>query len=381
MKNKQWSDKGLEHYHPIFNIEKGNNLCEIAIVIGRFQGLHNGHLHLITEAYQNCEHLVIVIGSARTGRDPFSNPFTFEERSEVLISALGGIGIPSENYTIIPVGDHIYNNTAWIVEVQTKVEMLCQKLYDKTSEATDVKLYGYYKDKTSFYLNIFPDWKPVLFGDTKFKISATDIRESYFSKLSGSTKAGVKEKFEYLMPKATLNFLTEFGLTKEYNDLYYEYEFTIGYRKPYESMPFPVFFSTVDSVVVNNGHVLLVKRKSKPGKGKWAMPGGFIKPMEDIHDAGVRELVEETCIQVDTRILENSIRYERVFGHPSRSNRGRIITLAKLFVLKFKQLPLVKGADDAEKAEWKAIKDLPSMESEFFEDHYHIIKYLLAYVD
>jgi bifunctional NMN adenylyltransferase/nudix hydrolase len=52
-----------------------------------------------------------------------------------------------------------------------------------------------------------------------------------------------------------------------------EAEFIAGYRKAW-SAPYPVTFVTVDAVVVHSGHLLLVRRRSEPGRGLWALPGG-----------------------------------------------------------------------------------------------------------
>jgi bifunctional NMN adenylyltransferase/nudix hydrolase len=70
--------------------------------------------------------------------------------------------------------------------------------------------------------------------------------------------------------------------------------------------------------------------------------------------------------------LERSIAAQRVFDHPNRSERGRIITHAFHFKLDEAQLPEVKGGDDASRAFWMHWLDLARNEDRFYEDHVSI---------
>ena len=122
----------------------------------------------------------------------------------------------------------------------------------------------------------------------------------------------------------------------------------------------------------------MVKRKFNPGKGLYALPGGFIGQQEKLEDSMLRELKEETKIKVDKPILRRSIKEVKVFDHPNRSERGRTITHAHLIDLGEGPLPFVKGADDAEEARWILIADLYRMEEELYEDHSDIIQHMTA---
>lgn len=61
------------------------------------------------------------------------------------------------------------------------------------------------------------------------------------------------------------------------------------------SREYPKYAITaVGAVVLRNNNILLVKRGYPPAKGKWSIPGGVIEAGEDIYEAAMRELNEET---------------------------------------------------------------------------------------
>ncbi len=125
------------------------------------------------------------------------------------------------------------------------------------------------------------------------------------------------------------------------------------------------------------GHVLLVRRGGYPGKGLWALPGGFLEPRERLLQGALRELAEETQLGVLAPTLVEALVGVAVFDHPDRSQRGRTITHAHYFDLKTRQLPAVTAADDAALAQWVPVASLPAMEEQFFEDHFHILNHFL----
>jgi ADP-ribose pyrophosphatase YjhB (NUDIX family) len=170
----------------------------------------------------------------------------------------------------------------------------------------------------------------------------------------------------------------EFKNTSEYEQIIREREFVANYKKQYASLPYPPIFSTADSVVIQSGHVLMIKRRAEPGKGLWALPGGYVNATTDksVEDAAIRELREETMIKVPAPVLRGSIKRSKVFDAIGRSPRGRIITHAFHIELPDGELPKVKGNDDAEKARWVPISDVKS--EECFEDHYEILQHFLG---
>ncbi|NMO96248.1 NUDIX hydrolase [Paenibacillus lemnae] len=88
--------------------------------------------------------------------------------------------------------------------------------------------------------------------------------------------------------------------------------------------------------------VMLIRRKSWPCAGMWALPGGFCQESESIYDAAKRELKEETG--VDGGHLE----YLGVYSDPGRDPRGWIISNAFYALVEEWMLEHRQAADDAE---------------------------------
>lgn len=330
------------------------------VLIGRFQPLHNAHLEIIKRATALTDQLVIITGSGRQPRT-YKNPFTSFERERMIKSATSGLSmrIHVEENT-----DTIYNDQAWAVRVQGIVSK-----YRALGGA--VGIIGHKKDDSSFYLDMFPQWGYEDVELIEF-LSAVNIRDLYF-------KRDVNMSFiRGVVPETTFDFLLQFKDTAEYEQIIREREFVANYKKQYASLPYPPIFSTADSVVICSGHVLMIKRRAEPGKGLWALPGGYVNANTDksVEDAAIRELREETMIKVPAPVLRGSIRRSKVFDAIDRSPRGRIITHAFHIELPDGELPKVKGSDDAEKARWVPIAEVRS--EECFEDHYEIIQHFLG---
>ena len=122
----------------------------------------------------------------------------------------------------------------------------------------------------------------------------------------------------------------------------------------------------------------MIKRRAEPGKGLWALPGGYVNANTDksVEAAMLRELREETMIKVPAPVLKGSIVRSKVFDAIDRSPRGRIITHAFHIQLPDGELPKVKGSDDAEKARWVPIAEVKS--EDCFEDHYEILQHFVG---
>ena len=335
------------------------------VFIGRFQPFHLGHKRVVTDALQQAEHLLILIGSSFQPRT-IKNPFTYEERQQMILASLDPQDIA--RVTIRPLRDYLYNDQQWIAQVQ--------QIVDVTSDPADkIGIVGYTKDGSSWYLKEFPQWD-FLEVDYNDQIDATSIRGMWMLGQSPRYASGVLtdsvHKFMY----------TTFAKNQreELSRLNREYLHIENYKKQWEVAPYAPTFVTSDAVVIQSGHILLVQRKASPGEGLFAFPGGFVGQNETVLDASIRELREETKLKVPEPVLLGSVKASKVFDAPGRSLRGRTITHAFLFELASGPLPKVKGSDDAQQAKWVTLAEFQKMEDKLFEDHFHIGMYFLGQV-
>ena len=151
-----------------------------------------------------------------------------------------------------------------------------------------------------------------------------------------------------------------------------------AYRASWAGAPYPPVFVTVDALLRCQGRVLLIRRGHAPGKGLWALPGGFVEPNDTLWQSCLRELEEETHCTLPEERLRAALRGQQVFDHPQRSLRGRVITQAYFIDLGNDTLPEVRGGDDAAHAEWVAQDLLGGMEDQFHDDHWHILDRFLG---
>jgi bifunctional NMN adenylyltransferase/nudix hydrolase len=348
---------------------------DILTFIGRFQPFHLQHKRIIDIALKTANQVLILVGSAGSART-IRNPFTFEERKNMI---LGSFDTEQASRLLIePVFDMTYNDSAWIKQIQ---EIVKSKTLDVINSGgiglhgladARIGLIGASKDHTSYYLKMFPQFDSVDVPIT-YSTHATTIREGF---LDGTMKK--HELYSNAISPHVAHFMyDEFAHTNHYEKLRAELDFVRQYQRSWKSAPYPVKHVTVDAVVEQGGHILLVRRKSEPGKGLWALPGGHLNEFERIEDGIIRELREETGIKVPVPVLKGSIVKTDVFDDPHRSTLGRVITHAAHIILTNElKLPKVKGADDADKAKWVPISEL--REDMMFDDHYAIVQFFLG---
>jgi len=331
---------------------------DFAVIIGRFQPFHIGHLCLVNHAFSIAKHVIIIVGSHHAPQS-IRNPWDTVERQEFILNALA----PSahDKLTIVPLSDSAYNFTDWIIRVQQKVAAVAKN--------GTIAIVGHYKDDTSYYLNYFPQWSLDTLPTQADGISATLIRNKVFE--------GKLSEIEQYIPPQMFAGLVKWTNGEMYKRLQEEYLFIQNYRKKWDGAPYPPVFVTADAVVIGLGHVLLVKRKMNPGKGRFALPGGFVNQNESIEKSCLRELKEETNIDLGYKELHGSIKLTYVFDHPLRDPRGRVITHAYMFELNVKELPKITCGDDAEEAFWFPLYKIEENESLFFNDHAQIIKFFV----
>lgn len=339
------------------------------VFIGRFQPFHKGHKMVIDKALSMANSLILLCGSSFRPRS-LRNPWFFSERAEMIRSCFS----THENKRIFihALRDVSYNDELWVRGVQQTVKEVIKSHSSSTSTECSVGLIGHEKDQTSYYLHLFPQWGGVAVENFEC-INSTNIRNDLFSQ--SKTPAALSA----ILPANVVQWMQTFSVCKDFTDLCEEFSFIKTYQSAWKNAPYPPIFVTVDAVVVQSGHILMVKRRSRPGKGLFALPGGFVNLDESLLEACLRELKEETRLKVPLPVLKGSIVTTEVFDKPKRSDRGRTITHVFYLNLKSdKKLPQVKGGSDARTAVWIPLGKLDSRE--IFEDHYFIIQKILGMV-
>jgi 8-oxo-dGTP diphosphatase len=113
------------------------------------------------------------------------------------------------------------------------------------------------------------------------------------------------------------------------------------------------------AVVFDSGRLLLVRRAHPPYVGKWTVPAGFIEWGESPEDTAVRELKEETNLDIELQGL-----FHVYAGHDDPRTKA-------VLVLYFGDIVggEVRAGDDASEAEWFSLGELPSDDEVAFESH------------
>lgn len=149
---------------------------QVYVYIGRFQLPHVGHESVITHALGNSDHLVLLVGSSEGGRTT-KNPFSFEERKEMLAQITDGFK-NNKKVSVLSLPDFA-TDEEWTNEVQ--------KLVTSVTE-TDDKIFitGCRKtgDESTYYLQLFPDWHSDFISEVSFPgidvISSTKARALFY---------------------------------------------------------------------------------------------------------------------------------------------------------------------------------------------------------
>ena len=346
---------------------------DAAVVIGRFQPLHLGHLDILQQALALAPRCVVVLGSAHQVRTP-KNPFTWAERAGMITQALPEADRGRAQF--LAMRDY-YNEVRWSAAVRAGVAALLAPT--PTAEprvAPSVALVGHFKDASSGYLRAFPDWTLVP-APRRLSVDGTPLRDALLGASDDQPLAGL-QILAPQVPTSTLDFMHGWMASHHHAELVQEWRMLKRYRELWQVAPYPPIFVTADAVLLCAGHVLLVQRAHAPGRGCWALPGGFVEQDETTLQSACRELREETRIALPESVLLAAHRACQVFDHPGRSLRGRTITHAHLFDLGQRERPAVDAADDAAALRWQPMDQIAAMEDQFFDDHFHILDSFLG---
>ncbi len=350
----------------------------LSVIIGRFQPFHKGHRRLFEHSSKISDQTLVLIGSAFRPRSE-KNAFKWTERSRFIQDAVKASGLEMQ-ITCLPLVDTLYDDKTWAGNVRTAIDLHLRK-QGIDREDIRIVLVGHDKDESSKYLHWFPEMDAVSVEAEIAEqgvLNATEMRAALFLENDTDTQIhevyGAFETAQVLAwmvknPKAVAQIKAEARYNAAYREKYKTAVAALGYDFPADC---------ADALVLQNGHILLVERAKAPGQGLFALPGGHLQ-QETALKAAIRELIEETRLNIPRKMLEGRLTARQVFDHPERSERGWVRTEAfKFELIDGKAQEKVKGADDANRAFWVPINQLtPDV---MFEDHFDIIQALVPNV-
>ena len=325
-------------------------MLEFGVFIGRFQPPHLAHEASFRRGLELFETLILVIGSSEVYPN-IKNPFGFEIRCEMVLA-----GLEPELRSRVkcaPSLDEFEREDLWLEGVREAVKSVA-------GSSTNIGLLSYIKDSSGYYQKSFPEW-PVFASGVQSDLNATNVRVSIFE--------GRSDWCDTVSP-GVRSILETWRSTPEFSRLQLEYRTIQAWKLEAGKMKYPVIGVAVDSLVTCAGHVLLIERAGAIGKGAWALPGGFLEPDETLEHGAVRELLEETGLEVSVR--PNS---SRTFDWPTRSLRGRVISQGFHFKLESGEPPTVQAADDAARALWLPLAAALESRGQFHDDHWFMLRW------
>lgn len=173
------------------------------VFIGRFQPFHLAHMQTIKIALQQSQQVILALGSAQQERN-IKNPFLASEREEMILSNFSEAD--QKRIKFVHVID-VYNDEKW----QKLVKLLVAGVTELNAK---VGLIGHFKDESSYYLRLFPEWEMVELDSLVGAISATPLREAYYR----------GDIMESAFPLGTSEFLHKFKNTETYQQLAHKFK-------------------------------------------------------------------------------------------------------------------------------------------------------------
>ncbi|MGZ5180548.1 MAG: NUDIX domain-containing protein [Ramlibacter sp.] len=333
---------------------------ELAVCAARFLLPNASNLALVRAALQRAPRCMVFIRRAHLAPSP-ANPFAWNDRAAMLHDALGEA--ERARVDIVPLREHWDDQrllrdmgaaaggtqpVAWLLAAEPPVD------------AEDLPT-GWSIERVDG-------------GDGDAQAAAW-LEQLY---AADDPARGLAALEHQQLPPQSVDFLRRWLATPTCATVRDDWRQNAHEKRQWSVAPYPVVLVTVDAVVRAGGHVLLIRRGRSPGRGLWALPGGFLEPREAVLHAAVRELVEETGLPLSMRQMRQRLRGVRIFDHPERSQRGRIITHTFFFDLGDMEPPRVQGADDAAAAQWVPVAQLPELEAQLHDDHFHMLDTFLG---
>ena len=272
-----------------------------ALVQGRFNPLHNGHIYLLEHACKNNDIVKIAKGTAQKSYTT-KNPCTWQEVKEMF----DNLKNPKlEFYSIMD----IHDRKNWVKHIQDIVGDF------------DVVYLGPDNPDKELYEK---EGHKVITIPKTHSICGTSVRE----------KIAKGEQYKHLIPETTQKVIDKYSIEERIKVL----------NKIYRNPP-----TAVDLVLEYQGGLVLVKRKNPPYG--WALPGGFQEMDESLENTAVREAKEETGLDI------KPVKQLKVYSEPNRDPRMHVNSVA--FIAK--GYGKLKAGDDAKEARIATLDNLPEL--------------------
>lgn len=322
---------------------------DVAVVCAPFQPPSRLHGEAIAAAAEAAPCVVVLCHGANAAPSP-RTPWSSAERETLVREAFGALAPLS----VVHVQDVRYDAGAWAAAAARAV----------TAAVPGAHRVGVLGDDAPAALPVPEAWTratpawPLLAAEA-------DAR----TRLLWPATSGVPDA--PALPPAVQAAVEAREATGGFDALREETAFLGAFRASWAQAPYPPVFVTVDALVTWRDRVLLVRRGRAPGRGLWAMPGGFVDVGEPLADAASRELEEETGLALGPPAAP-----ARVFDAPERSLRGRTITHVFRYACDGAAPPRLRAGDDAAAAEWRPLAALGP--ADLFEDHWSILEVMLS---
>ncbi|RUP28096.1 MAG: NUDIX domain-containing protein [Curvibacter sp.] len=337
-----------------------------AVCAGHFQPLRRHDLALIRMALHQAHRVVVVLAGAWLARSP-AHPLGWGERADLIRASLPPRD--AERLRFLPLRE--------LGDAGRNARALRDGLAQLSGESPESVLRVVPADGPE------GDWWQAMAEAPVLRIAPSEdgavsdeaaLRDLWFN--ADSPSRGLARLAPHLAPE-TLSALAGLIGTDRYEALRAEWRTLRQQREAWAVAPYPPVFVTVDAVVRCAGQVLLIRRDRHPGAGLLALPGGFLEQQDTLLESALREVQEETRLELPRAEWRAALQGVSVFDAPGRSQRGRTITHAHFFDLGQRPLPVVRGDDDAREALWVAQPDLAGLEEQFFDDHFVVLDHFL----
>ena len=327
-----------------------------SVFIGRFQPFHNGHLNSVKIALMHSKKLIIAIGGYRLSAS-IRGPWSADERIEMIKSCLSRSQLKRIDFIVLR--DRLYCEEKWVNNLKGEVSKI-------VGNKEPIAIIGHEKDSSSYYLNIFPEWKFLETGNYE-GINATDFRKEYFS--SKNLITGYEK-----LPKQIVSWLKKYKKSVYYKNIKYQFLYINKVLKNKKKL---LPFEVCNGLVICCGYILLVKSKAPLRKGFFSLPEAIYVSNENYKKISIKAVLNETKIEIMPEKIELAYKKNGVFSYRDRFPICKQTSYTYYYHLKENTLPEVFKTKETELAQWILLEDLYLIENQIYADHFQIIQWFL----